>query len=215
MNPGRLWAEQGTQLVLNKTCRPTAFIHYTHCKSKTVPQATLSRGTSASSIRTQLCQIHQCDQYCNGFGLRVGAGEPGSRPASPGHILTRQSGSGILQGGAGREASLVFPCLICKNEISNKHGGKNPQLSSKEKKSPLGLEAGKLSWLPLFPHQPAKQKGLFSLTGALPLPCSANRGQDSRPDTRPPPGASSQLEAEPAWALETSRPIPPCYRWGN
>lgn len=88
---------------------------------------------------------------------------PGSKPVDPGYSWTRQSGSRIPQGGAGREASLIFPCLIFKNEISSKHGEKNPQLSSTEKTNPLGLETGK--WLLSVPASAREEEG-----GLLPDP---------------------------------------------
>lgn len=43
--------------------------------------------------------------------------------ADPGRVLTRQSGSGILRGEAGRGSKLPFsPCLSFKNEITSKVG---------------------------------------------------------------------------------------------
>lgn len=95
-------------------------------------------------------------------------GEP-SPAREPGHALSRQSSSGILLGGAGREARLIFPRLVYKNEISNKHG---------ELKSSAQLVGENKSWFRSWRARPA--------CSTAPAPRLSRRGSSPCPRPCPP-----------------------------
>lgn len=151
-----------------------------HCKSKMVPEAALSpEGTSASSVRTQLCQIHQCDRYCNGLGPRAGAwrARPRASRARPYSNKTKRFWN---SSGRGRQRSEPhFSLPVFKNEISNKHGGGSPQLSSKEETSPLGLETRKPDQSPSVATPAGKVKGA-ALPASRPFPSPAGAQQTQK-----------------------------------
>lgn len=186
-----------------------------HCKSKMVPEAVRSlEGTSASSVRTQLCQIHQCDRYCNGLGLRASAwrARPWASRARPCSNKTKRFWN---SSGRGRQRSEPFSLPVFKNEISNKHGGK---------KSSGQLEGGnKSSWSGNQEARPVSlccrtcwksERSCSACLPALPLPCKHPADPEDQLQ-HPLPGAHSQVGAELAWTLELSSPIPSPYRWEN
>lgn len=97
------------------------------------------QGPSARSVQTQLGQIHQSDQYCNGFGLRVSArrARPRANGSRPRSTTTKRFWNSSGRGRRRRKPRLSLP--VFKNEISNKHGvrgaGPSAQLSREERRA--------------------------------------------------------------------------------
>ena len=152
-----------------------------------------SRGTSASSVRTQRSQIHQCDQYRNGLGLWVSARRAarasGSRPCSD---KTKRIWNSKGVGGS----KLCFPCLILKNEISNKHGEKILSSAGRRKQ---------VLWVWRWDSQATAP---VPAQLAAPLPCRQQPRAKAADQTQCPlPGARSHAGAELARPLEPPSPI--------
>lgn len=146
------------------------------------------RGTSASSGRTQLCQIHQSDRYCNGFGLRGGPGPAGgSQPPSD---KTEWFWNSL---GRGRERSQPHfsPASSLKMKFRIKVG-KNGDTSCL-----VWSLVGQAS--PPLLHQPPCWKG-------SPRPCRQPPRAGEQADETPAPGARGRHGA-------SIQPIPPLYRW--
>lgn len=161
-----------------------------------------SRGTSASSVRTQRSQIHQCDQYRNGLGLwasaRRAARASGSRPCSD---KTKRIWNSKGVGGS----KLCFPCLILKNEISNKHGEKILSSAGRRKQ---------VLWVWRWDSQ-ATDGPCARTAGSSPPLQAATEGEGSRPDTAPTSRSSEPRGGRAGTALRTTQSNIPSYRWGN